>query len=139
MKFPLLRHNTGFPTYLTMNNIICVLEDNEEILNIISLILEDDYEVVGAGTVSEFRALLPTIHPKLFLFDVMLPDGNGLEVCKNMKQDPYTAHIPVMIMTANSQIEKMKEEACADDYIAKPFDIDDLQNRITDLIERRAN
>jgi DNA-binding response OmpR family regulator len=119
-----------------MNNLIFVLEDNEEILSIITMVLEEEELVVkGAGTVSEFYSLLPNLSPALCLLDVMLPDGNGLEVCQQLKQGQTTAHLPVIIMTANTEIEKMKETSNADDYIPKPFDIDDLAKRINNLIE----
>lgn len=51
-----------------------------------------------------------------------------------MKADPATAHIPAITMTASWQIAKMKEASCADDYIANPFDVDDLEYRIAGLI-----
>lgn len=117
-----------------MNKLIFVLEDNQEILNIITMVLKENYQIIGAETVSEFYALLPTLRPALCLLDVMLPDGNGLEVCQKIKAAPETAHISAIIMTASSQIAKMKEASCADDYIAKPFDIDDLEYRIAGLI-----
>lgn len=116
-----------------MNKTICVLEDNEDILSIITMVL-DDFRVLGYGTVSEFFTAAPFGNPSLFLLDVMLPDGNGLEVCQELKSSPETAHIPVIVMTANSRIQQMSERGCADDYIAKPFDIDDLTKRIIQLI-----
>ncbi|PRD55997.1 response regulator transcription factor [Sphingobacterium gobiense] len=116
-----------------MNNLIYVLEDNAEILEIITMILED-FRIEGFGTVSEFSAGFSKHSPALCLLDVMLPDGNGLEICQQMKENPTTAHIPVIVMTANSSIDKMREKGTADDYLAKPFDIDDLTQRITNLI-----
>lgn len=96
-----------------MNDLICVLE--------------------------EFNNMIPGLKPVLFLLDVILPDGDGLEICQHLKTDSLTAHGPVLIMSANFQVEKMKEWTYADDCIAKPFDIDDLQNRIAKLIEPKDN
>lgn len=114
-----------------MKKRICVLEDNAEILEIITMILEDqDYEVHGFGTVSQFMSRFASLNPSLFLLDVMLPDGSGLEVCQSLKSAEETRDIPVVIMTANSRIEQIKGECLANDFISKPFDIDYLENTI---------
>lgn len=118
-----------------MKKRICVLEDTEEILEIIKIVLEEEqYEVFGFGTVSEFTGNLNHISPDLCLLDVMLPDGNGLDVCRDIKSAENTKHIPIIIMTANSQIEKMKNECSADDFLAKPFDINVLTDKISRLV-----
>lgn len=118
-----------------MKKPICVLEDNEEILEIISIVLEDEnYVVHGFNTVSDFMSSFENLKPSLCLLDVMLPDGNGLDVCMHIKSNPETLNTPVIMMTANSQIEKMKEKCKANDFIAKPFDIDDLSGRINRII-----
>ncbi|MEJ2880510.1 response regulator transcription factor [Pedobacter sp. GR22-6] len=120
-----------------MKKRICVLEDNEEILDIVRIILEDEnYEVYGFGTVSQFISSFRMLEPALCLLDVMLPDGNGLEVCDSIKNSPDTSDIPVIVMTANTQIAKMRERSTADDFIAKPFDINDLAGRINQLVNR---
>ncbi|MDR6514802.1 response regulator [Chryseobacterium camelliae] len=113
-----------------MNKNICVLEDSEEILELIQMVLEQDYNVHGFPTVSEFMTGHPETGPDLFLLDVMLPDGNGIEVCNTLKNNEASKHIPVIIMTANANMERMKGLCSADDFISKPFDIDDLISRI---------
>lgn len=113
-----------------MNKNICVLEDSEEILELVHMVLEQDYKVHGFPTVSEFMAGHPEVHPDLFLLDVMLPDGNGIKVCNTLKNNTASKHIPVIIMTANAKMEDMKHLCPADDFISKPFDIDDLISRI---------
>jgi len=114
-----------------MKKTICVLEDNQEILEIISIVLEEEnYQVWGFGTVSEFLAGFEAHNPALCLLDVMLPDGNGIDVCNYIKGNINTRSIPVVIMTANSGIDKMKASCGADDLISKPFDIDNLSCRI---------
>lgn len=114
-----------------MKKTICVLEDNQEILEIISIVLEEEnYQVCGFETVSEFLSAFKAQNPALCLLDVMLPDGNGIEVCNYIKGNTNTSSIPVVIMTANSRIEKMKDSCGADDFIAKPFDIDNFSRRI---------
>lgn len=117
-----------------MNKSICVLEDSEEILEIITIVLEEEgYDIYGYGTISAFISSYENINPILCMLDVMLPDGNGLEVCHHIKSNLKTSRIPVVMMTANSQIEKMRETCQADDFVSKPFDIDDLSQRINKL------
>jgi len=118
-----------------MKKRICVLEDNDEILEIIKIVLEDEnYDVYGFGTVAAFMANYLDLKPDLCLLDVMLPDGNGIEVCEAIKKHPKSAGIPVVVMTANSRMDKMREGSKANDFIAKPFDINDFAHRINRLI-----
>jgi two-component system phosphate regulon response regulator PhoB len=64
----------------------------------------------------------------------MLPDGNGIEVCEAIKKHPESSEIPVVVMTASSRMDKMREGSKANDFIAKPFDINDFAHRINRLI-----
>jgi DNA-binding response OmpR family regulator len=114
---------------------ICVLEDTEAILELVHIILEEEgYEVYGFDTVTGFNENIAVLSPDLFLLDVMLPDGSGLDVCKELKEAENTGHIPVIMMTANSRISSMKDSCPADEFIAKPFDIDHLVATIKQLI-----
>lgn len=117
---------------------ICVLEDNEEILEILTMVLEEEHYIVfGFGTVSTFLASAEDLKPHVCLLDVMLPDGNGLQVCRDLKGNPQMYDVPVIIMTANSHIEKMKDDCDADDFITKPFDINDLAERVNLQAKRK--
>lgn len=114
-----------------MKKRICILEDSNEILEILTIVMESEsYEVFGFGTVSGFLSGYESIGPAICLLDVMLPDGNGLDVCNAVKSNPSTSSVPVIIMTANARMDRMAETCKADDFIAKPFDIDDLSGRV---------
>lgn len=114
-----------------MSKKVCVLEDNDDIRELIGFILEEEkFDVVSFSTVSEFNSKAINVDADVFLLDVMLPDGNGLEVCRNLKSQEKTKNIPVMIMTANSKMDEMSNECDAEDFISKPFDINDLVKRI---------
>lgn len=104
---------------------IIILEDDEGIRELIQLLLESrDYQVKAFAQIKAFDLYLQEEkYPDLFLLDYMLPDGNGLEVCHKLKDDNDTNEIPVIIMSAHADLDKMKG---ADDYIAKPFDVDGL-------------
>ena len=108
---------------------IIILEDDDDIRELIQLVLESyDFTVKSYQNIRSFESMSKNIIPDLFLLDVMLPDGNGLDVCKNLKNDKVTENIPVIIMSAHADLDKMNG---ADDFIVKPFDIDKLVNCIS--------
>lgn len=106
---------------------IHILEDDGDIRFIVSYILsETGYEVTEAETVKKFHEQLDISKPDLFLLDVMLPDGNGLDVCMELKKDQSISHIPVIIMSAHAARDLIRDQPCAVDFISKPFDLDSL-------------
>lgn len=114
-----------------MRKRICILEDNDDIREVISLILEDaHYEVFSFATVKSFFNRNYNILPDVFLLDVMLPDGNGLDVCNALKTDNATKHIPVMMMSANYNVDDVRRNCKVADFIPKPFDIDELVSKV---------
>ncbi len=103
---------------------ICILEDDDNIRELIQLVLEShDYVVRSYSNIKAFDQVKTSYFPDLFLLDFMLPDGNGLEVCLKLKNTDETRNIPVIIMSAHADLNKM---IGADDFISKPFDIDEL-------------
>ena len=118
-----------------MTKLIYLIEDDEDIRFIVEYILmESGYEVTTSGTIREFEDQLKKCHPDLILLDVMLPDGNGIDVCRALRTDPDTAQIPVVIMSAHAAEKAVLEEACADDFISKPFDLDQLLYRVKRIL-----
>lgn len=114
-----------------MPKLIQIIEDDEAIRDVIEYILQQsDYDVTVAASAKEFKINLFNTLPDLILMDVRLPDGNGLQLCRKMKQSMDTRHIPVIIMSAHANAEESSKEALADDFIAKPFDLDELLRRI---------
>lgn len=121
-----------------MKKRIHVLEDDKDIAFIIEFLLKDEgYEIQVSSTFKELKEKLIDSIPDLFILDVMLPDGNGLEICRDLKDDPFTKHIPVILMSANVNNEKLSAASSPDDYISKPFDLDYIESRIKKLIGER--
>lgn len=114
-----------------MSKRIIVLEDDLEIRELVEYLLrEENFEVRGFENVGDFWEAMNSTRPDLYLLDVMLPDGNGLEVCKALKSDEATQHIPVIIMSAH--FSSAMNECAAEDFIGKPFDI----NRFVATVRR---
>lgn len=121
-----------------MKKRIHVLEDDKDIAFIIEFLLKDEgYEIQVSSSFKELKDKLTDSIPDLFILDVMLPDGNGLDICRDLKDDPFTKHIPVILMSANVNNEKLSVASSPDDYISKPFDLDYIENRIRKLIGER--
>ncbi|KEQ31753.1 transcriptional regulator [Pedobacter antarcticus 4BY] len=117
---------------------IHVLEDDSDIRYIIEYLLKDEgYELTQSSSLSELKSKIRDGIPDLFIIDVMLPDGNGIEICDDLKNDIFTKHIPVIVMSANPRSKQMSTQACADDYISKPFDLDDVLIRINRILDRK--
>jgi two-component system phosphate regulon response regulator PhoB len=120
-----------------MKKRIHILEDDKDIGYIIEFLLKDEgYELQLSSTFKEMKKKLKNSIPDLFILDVMLPDGNGIEICHDLKNDMFTKHIPVIVMSANVRSKQLSEMAAPDDYISKPFDLDDIENRIKKLLNR---
>ncbi|PLY11673.1 MAG: two-component system response regulator [Desulfuromonas sp.] len=103
---------------------ILVVEDEESLLKLESILLTSKgYDVQGATNGQEALDLLPEVQPDLILLDIMLPNIDGFEVCRRIKEDPETRHIPVIMLTAKKSREDMAKghEVGADWYITKPF------------------
>lgn len=114
-----------------MQKLIQIIEDDEDIRDVIEFILqESEYEVNVASNARQFKINLLNTLPDLILMDVRLPDGNGLQLCRKLKQSLETKHIPVIIISAHATAEESSKEAYADDFISKPFDLDELVRRI---------
>ncbi len=119
-----------------MPKTIFILEDNLDLRELYELILKDEnYEIKSFGTVTEFMESAHEV-PDLYLLDVMLPDGDGLQVCSELKKNLPTAHVPVIMVSAHKRGSEVKLRCPEADFIAKPFDIDDLIRQIAAKINR---
>lgn len=118
-----------------MNNDIYIIEDNEDIGYVLTFFLKDEgYNVSLFPTVAAFDLAFAKDTPDLFLIDVMLPDGNGINVCMTIKQDARTRQVPVILMSAHAPAEILSKESCASEFINKPFDLNILLSRVREYL-----
>jgi len=120
-------------------NTILIVEDNSEMLNLLSEIFAPIYNVQTAKDGSEALDLLKMIHPDIILSDVMMTKVSGLELCTQIKNNYDTCHIPVVLLTAQSLEASTIEglQTGADDYITKPFNARVLIMRCNNLVNTR--
>ncbi len=118
-----------------MNKHIQIVEDDGDIRFIVEYILEDaSYIVETFENATTFLNRANIDNVDLIILDVMLPDGNGIDLCRNLKTDEKTVNIPVIIMSAHAGSQSVLEEACADDFINKPFDLDNFLMRVKKIL-----
>ena len=113
-----------------LNKKILVIEDDKDIRDTIVYILEEeDYEVISSED-SKILKSLDIYNPDLILLDNWLTDwksdANGQQLSKDLKSNPATSHIPVIIISAVSNIKEIAEAGLANGYLRKPFDLAEL-------------
>ncbi len=118
--------------------LVLAVDDAEEILSLIGATLEDDYDLIYAHDGVEALEMVKTYGPDAIALDVMMPRMSGYEVCKKLKDDPATAEIPVLILSARGDSAHIKEgfQVGADDYLPKPFDPEEMELRVRALLRR---
>ena len=112
---------------------IIVVENDADTLDLMDFVLEDSgYEVIRFSKTTTPEEL-KSHHPNLIILDHFLGDGFGGDLCLQIKNDPLTRHIPVILYSASPGLEQIAEKSRADAYIEKPFDIVDLENMVKEL------
>ncbi|GAB3925692.1 hybrid sensor histidine kinase/response regulator transcription factor [Larkinella terrae] len=118
---------------------LLLVDDNYEVLEFLDLLFRDDYQTLKAENGEEALAIIRKREPDLIISDVMMPGMDGIELCRIVKGQVSTLHIPVILLTARSTVEDAIRgiEWGADDYVPKPFRPDYLRIRVEKLIEKQ--
>jgi two-component system phosphate regulon response regulator PhoB/two-component system alkaline phosphatase synthesis response regulator PhoP len=126
----------------TMNELIAVIDDEEDILELVSVNLKKNgFSVKEFSDAKGFFRFLKNKEPELIVLDLMLPDIDGLEVCKQLKRDDRYCQIPVIMLTAKAEESDkiIGLELGADDYVTKPFSPKELVARVKAVLRRFEN
>ena len=109
---------------------ILIADDDPAILEVLTLFLEDvGYEVETTYDGRKLQAFEPG-SADLLLLDIWLSGWNGRDICRFLKSQKQTRPLPIVLFSANRETERIAREAGADDFLVKPFDLDELLEKI---------
>jgi len=110
-----------------MKKKILVAEDDKAIIEVVKIILESEgYEVLTADQGEIVHKLVEKHKPDMIFMDIWLFGEDGGVIAKEIKTKSHTKNIPLVLMSANNETEKITKSVGADDFLLKPFNIDDL-------------
>jgi DNA-binding response OmpR family regulator len=118
---------------------VLIVEDEETLVrNLADKLKGEGFNVVTAGDGEEGLEKLRAEHPDLIVLDIMLPKLDGLSLCRMVRRDPSTAHIPIIMLTARgTEVDRIVGlESGADDYVTKPFGLGEFLARVRAVMRR---
>ena len=121
-----------------MKKKILIVEDNPDLNKMLQLLLQNSYYTISAMNGKQGVDMAATQLPDLILMDIMMPEIDGLQATRLIRQNPKTRSIPIIVVTA--MVGRIYEEECfqsgCDDYIVKPFTAEQLVTRIEKLLKQ---
>ena len=122
-----------------MSKKVFIFDDNTDILDLCTLILEDaGYEIKTSATSNHITEQVSAYMPDIIFMDNWLPDVGGIDATRALKADDNLKNIPVIYFSANNDVKALAEQAGADDYLSKPFDIQELERIVGKYIAAGA-
>jgi signal transduction histidine kinase/DNA-binding response OmpR family regulator len=119
---------------------ILIADDEAEIRSYVKEVLSDEYRITTCANGREAYELLLSDTPDLLISDVMMPELDGISLCKKVKQNPNINHVPIILLTAKTAPEDKLEGMAtgADAYISKPFSVELLRTTVANLLDNRS-
>ena len=120
--------------------LVLVVEDHDDLRGYISECLAHHYRILQASNGKQALEQAEKEVPDLIVSDWLMPDMDGVQLCKAIKSNENTSHVPLILLTSKSSTESKKEGlgVGADDYVTKPFNVDLLRSRVSNLIQSRV-
>ena len=118
------------PHKLLMGKKILVADDDPAIVDCLQIILEDANYIVETSSNGDTIPKVKLFKPDLILLDVWMSGEDGRNICRYLKSQEKTKHIPIIMISATSYIEESTRKAGAEDFIPKPFQMDELLERV---------
>ena len=129
------------PIAATDRDRVLVVDDDADIRAMLAMVLKDrGFDVSQAASAFEVLDHLDGLNSDVFLVDVMMPQVDGMELCRRLRQEPHTRYACIILVSAKAHaLDKVEGlRAGADDYITKPFDPDELVERVRTLLAGRS-
>ncbi len=118
---------------------IFAVDDENEVLQTVGRVLEhEQYEVTLLNSSLQALALLEKQKPDLLILDIIMPEMDGITLCRKLRRDPRFIALPILFLTAKGNVDDIVTglDAGADDYVVKPFELSELRARIAALLRR---
>lgn len=117
---------------MKQNGRVLIVDDNAMNVDVLRRILRKEYELDAAASGGECLAKLPTFKPQLVLLDIMMPGMDGYETCRRIKASPSGVSVHVILISGKGTDADRTEgyDALADDYVVRPFDHDEMLQRV---------
>ncbi len=114
-----------------MKKKILVIENDEALLEIVTYVLEDEgYKVKTLHTQALIFEAIENYQPDAIILDIIRPSEEGTEICRTLKANHKTKHIPVIVYSTHPKVMTTIKEVCADEVVPKPFDVAELVNAV---------
>ncbi len=138
---PVYEDGGELPVEETRNKRILIIDDSKDFRSYMAKTLSETYTVFEAAEGKEGISKALKHHPDIIICDVMMPGIDGFEVCRQLKNNVDTSHIPIILLTARMDNDVRREgyDAGANAYLSKPFSMDVLNSRIINLMEERIS
>lgn len=119
--------------------LLLIVEDNSDIRQYIDDSLQEDYRIIQACNGKEGKEMAFSQIPDIIISDIMMPEMDGIQMTKILKEDIRTSHIPIILLTAKTSVNDQEEgyDSGADSYLTKPFSAKLLQSRIKNILAGR--
>lgn len=121
-----------------MGERILIIEDNVSLVDMLRMVLERrNYDVITTASGQEGLTLVRKKKPDLIILDIGLPDADGYDICREIKSEPKTREIKILMLTGKGTVEDVEKgfEVAADAYLPKPFDMERLILKIQSLLK----
>ena len=118
--------------------LILVLDDDPDICTMIKMVLDYyGYDAMDAENEENAKKIISSNHVDLIIMDMLLSGADGTDICRQLKQDEQTSSIPILMFSAHPTAKETCLAAGADDFISKPFEMNDMMEKISFFLERK--
>lgn len=115
---------------------IVIIDDNRDICDLLlNILLSEGLEATICSNPLEAKEIIHNVNPQLIITDMLMSGVDGRTLAKEIKSDPATKNIKIMMMSAHPDAQKDSENIGIDDFLAKPFEIDDLVQKVQNLLQ----
>ena len=118
---------------------ILIADDDPAIVGAVEMMLELEGYDVDTTTNGETIYKMEDQYPDLLLLDIWMSGQDGREICKYLKNEPHTKHIPIIMISASRDVMDSAKQAGADDFIAKPFEMNELLTKVAHYVEKKQD